>query len=146
MILINVSTSKGELRLLPSEADPRVATVRVPSMARYSREAEYTWDPRVGNWIAVTRGYNAQDSGKVLEVFRGDVVWQYADHHGMCLGFVVQASNPKPRVAYWLPGHHGHGPGTVEIIEADFESKEIKTISPSRLTPKEFETIPLAEW
>lgn len=129
VVRVYKTTSRGSIKFLPSEENPRAVTVEVPSAARMSKSAEFTFRPEFSrNYLVVMVGYNAQTSATVRGVVDGKVLWKYADHHGMTMGAVVEASEDRAMVAVNLPGHHGHGSGTL-FLKVDFSSNTEQTVS-----------------
>lgn len=51
----------------------------------------------------------------VARIIGDGVVWSYADSHGMVLGAVLRRGTTAN---LWLPGTHGHGPGTNYLVTA----------------------------
>ena len=82
--------------------------IKVPSRARMASRATVAV-PVNANVVVIRAPYNARASAYA----EGDnVLWQYADGHGMTLITVL-----KPGRAYiWIPGHHRHGPGRAYYV------------------------------
>lgn len=65
-------------------------------------------------------GFNARNAATIT----GDAVrWAYADGHGMCLAAVLTPGTAE----LWVPGHHGHGPGSKIRLELT-ESLELTAV------------------
>lgn len=49
------------------------------------------------------------------------VAWSYSSGHGMTLGAVIKlpSEGETSDFSIWVPGHHGHGPGTLTKYKMD---------------------------
>ena len=101
---------------IPSEG---VLSVSVPSRARAASLASVAGrlDP-AKDYLLILWGYNGRRTPTVFTTDPPDheplglggvekVIWQYADSHGMCLGWLGRIKLPT-RVKMSITGHHDH--------------------------------------
>ena len=93
---------KPYMRVFPDGVE-----VEVASRARAAKRAT-VFLPRESfeKIVLFRRGYNSRTPGTISGPA---VAWSYADGHGLELVAVLRRG---AEFELWLPGHHGHGPGT----------------------------------
>jgi hypothetical protein len=66
-----------------------------------------------GRVVVIRRGFNTRRTGPAT-ISGTAVAWSYSDSHGSELVAVLRRPVDGGELGFtmWIPGHHGHGPGT----------------------------------